>query len=53
MIKKNNSLRKCNLSKYVRTHNRASKWVKVVLRGLKGKIDETTITSGDLSAPSQ
>lgn len=38
MIKKNNSLRKCNIPKYVRTHNRASKCVNVVLRGLKGKM---------------
>ena len=53
MIKKNNPLRKCNILKSVRTHNRASKCVKVVLTGLKRNTDETTIIFGDLNAPTQ
>lgn len=48
MIKRNNSLRKHNNPK-VSTHSRASKCVKQLLRGLKGKRDEIIIAYGDLN----
>lgn len=51
MIKRNNSLRKHNNPKEVSTHSRASKCVKQLLRGLKGKRDEIIIVYGDLNVP--